>query len=66
MDSILRVIPIVIVAAIIIAVLVKNIRIVPQARAFIIERLGVYSTTWNVGLHFKVPFIERVVKQVSL
>ena len=66
MDSILRVIPIVIVAAIIIAVLIKNIRIVPQARAFIIERLGVYSTTWNVGLHFKVPFIERVVKQVSL
>ncbi|MCR4935435.1 MAG: SPFH/Band 7/PHB domain protein [Oscillospiraceae bacterium] len=58
--------PIAIVAVILILVLVKNIRVVPQARAFIIERLGVYSATWNVGLHFKVPFIERVVKQVSL
>ena len=58
--------PIAIVAVILILILVKNIRVVPQARAFIIERLGVYSSTWNVGLHFKVPFIERVVKQVSL
>ena len=59
-------IAIVILAIIILIILVKNIRIVQQARAFVIERLGAYSTTWGVGLHFKVPFIERVAKGVSL
>ncbi len=54
------------VALIIIIILVKNIRIVQQAKAFVIERLGVYSSTWGVGLHFKIPFIERVAKVVSL
>ena len=43
-----------------------NIRIVPQAHAFVIERLGKYKTTWNAGLHIKTPFIERVVGTVSL
>ena len=56
----------VVVVILILVILVKNIRVVPQAKAFIIERLGAYSTTWNVGLHLKVPFIERVAKQVSL
>ena len=55
-----------VVVILIIVILVKNIRIVPQAKAFVIERLGAYSATWNVGLHLKVPFIERVAKQVSL
>ena len=55
-----------VVALIILIILIKNIRVVQQARAFVIERLGAYSTTWNVGLHFKVPFIERVAKIVSL
>ena len=50
----------------IVIILIKNIRVVQQARAFVIERLGAYSATWNVGLHFKVPFIERVAKIVSL
>ena len=50
----------------VIIIIIKNIRVVPQAKAFIIERLGAYSTTWNVGLHLKVPFIERVAKTVSL
>ena len=50
----------------IIVVLVRNIRIVQQAKAFVVERLGAYKTTWNVGIHFKVPFIERVAKVVSL
>ena len=59
-------IAIVILAIIILIILVKHIRIVQQARAFVIERLGAYSTTWGVGLHFKVPFIERVAKVVSL
>ena len=50
----------------VIAVLVKNIRVVQQAKAMVVERLGAYQTTWNVGLHFKIPFIERVAKVVSL
>jgi len=54
------------IAAILIFVLIKNIRVVQQARAFVIERLGAYSTTWKVGLHIKIPFIERVAKVVSL
>lgn len=49
-----------------IAILVKNIRIVQQAKAYVVERLGAYQTTWTVGLHFKIPFIERVAKIVSL
>ena len=47
-------------------ILVRNIRIVPQAQAYVITRLGAYKTTWGVGLHFKIPFFERVVKKVSL
>ena len=54
------------VALIIIVILVRCIRVVQQARAYVIERLGAYRTTWNVGLHFKLPFIERVAKVVSL
>ncbi len=46
--------------------IVPNVRIVPQAKAFIIERLGGYHSTWQVGLHIKVPFIDRVVNRVSL
>ena len=59
-------IPILIILVLAIAVLVKNIRVVPQARAMVVERLGAYKGTWGVGLHFKVPFIERVAKTVSL
>ena len=51
---------------IVIAILIKNIRVVQQAKAYVIERLGAYQTTWEVGLHFKIPFIERVAKVVSL
>ncbi len=49
-----------------ILVLVKNIRIVQQAKAVVVERLGAYQTTWGVGIHFKIPFIERAAKTVSL
>ena len=45
---------------------IANIKIVPQAHAFIIERLGGYSETWNVGLHIKIPFIDRIAKKVNL
>ena len=51
---------------IILLILVSCIRIVPQARAMVVERLGAYLETWNVGIHFKVPFIDRVAKRVLL
>jgi regulator of protease activity HflC (stomatin/prohibitin superfamily) len=47
-------------------IIIRNIRIVPQAHAFVLERLGAYLTTWNVGLHLKVPFIDRISKVVSI
>ncbi len=59
------IVPIVL-AFIVFLVLVRNIRVVPQANAYVIERLGAYSTTWHVGLHFKIPFIETISKKVSL
>lgn len=52
--------------ALILILVVSNIHIVPQAYAFIMERLGAYYGTWDVGLHVKVPFVDRVVKRVSL
>ena len=53
-------------AVLVLLVLVMNIRVVQQAKAVVIERLGAYQTTWGVGLHFKIPFIERAAKTVSL
>lgn len=47
-------------------ILASCIRIVPQAQAFIVERLGGYQSTWEVGMHFKMPFIDRVAKRVNL
>ena len=55
-----------ILAVILLLILVKNIHIVQQSRAYVIERLGAFQTVWEVGLHFKIPFIERVAKKVSL
>ncbi len=55
-----------VVVILVIIVLIRNIRVVQQARAFVVERLGAYHATWNVGLHFKIPFIERIAKVVSL
>ena len=51
---------------IVIVILATNVRIVPQACAYVIERLGGYDTTWGVGLHFKIPFLDRVAKKVNL
>lgn len=51
---------------IILLVLVSNIKVVPQAQAYILERLGGYQATWGVGLHVKIPFIDRVAKKVPL
>lgn len=47
-------------------ILASCIRIVPQAHAVVLERLGAYRATWNTGIHFKVPFIERVARRVNL
>lgn len=55
-----------IVLLIIAALLATNIRIVPQAQAFVVERLGAYKETWQVGLHFKLPLVDRVARRVSL
>ncbi|MDO5303805.1 MAG: stomatin-like protein [Clostridia bacterium] len=56
----------VILVLILIALIATNIRIVPQARAYVIERLGAYNGTWQVGLHFKIPLIDKVARKVSL
>ena len=60
------IIPILAVVALILAILILNIKIVPQSKAYVIERLGAYSVTWQTGFHFKIPVIERVAKIVSL
>ena len=53
------------VAVLLMILIITNIRIVPQSNAFVIERLGGYHGTWNVGLHVKMPFIDRIAKKVS-
>ncbi|MGM9650698.1 MAG: SPFH domain-containing protein [Faecousia sp.] len=61
--------PYVILGAIVLIVLIfflKNVQVVKQSHAYVIERLGAFSSVWNVGLHVKVPFIDRVAKKVSL
>lgn len=55
-----------IVAALLIVIVIANIKIVPQARACVVERLGRYLTTWETGVHFKFPFIDRIAKNVIL
>ena len=54
------------IGVIILILLITNIQVVQQSRAFVVERLGAYQTTWGVGVHIKVPFIDRVAKRVSL
>ena len=56
----------VILGIIVILILIANIQVVPQAKAYVIERLGAYSATWTVGLHFKIPFLERIAKKITL
>lgn len=48
------------------AIIVANIKIVPQAHAFVIERLGTYAATWETGLHVKVPFVDRIARKVTM
>lgn len=56
----------IVLAILLIAFLASNIVIVPQAKAYIVERLGTYKCTWSTGLHFKVPLFERVARKVTL
>ncbi len=51
---------------IVIAVCVSCVNIVPQARAYVVERLGAYHTTWQTGIHIRLPFVERIAKKISL
>lgn len=53
-------------AVIVIVILISNISVVPQAHAYVIERLGAYHNTWATGLHFKIPFVDKISKKVSL
>ena len=64
--SILSYIIIGIIAFILLIIIIRNIKVVPQAHAFVIERLGAYHQTWGTGLHLKIPFIDRIAKKVSL
>ena len=59
-------IAIIILVILILAVIVSCIQIVQQSKAYVIERLGAFHSVWGVGMHFKLPFVERVVKKVSL
>ena len=54
------------VIALVIIIIIRNIKIVPQAQTYILERLGAYKETWEVGLHFKIPLIDRISNRVSI
>ena len=64
--GIIGIVVLVLIAVGLIALAVANIKIVPQSKAYVIERLGAYSQTWGTGIHFKIPFIERIAKIVSM
>ena len=53
----------VVVILLVLCIVASNVRVVQQSRAFVVERLGAYQTTWGVGVHIKVPFIDRVAKR---
>ncbi|MCR5655890.1 MAG: peptidase, partial [Butyrivibrio sp.] len=59
-------IAVIIIVVLLLVLVAANIKIVPQAHSYVVERLGAYKETWDVGLHIKVPFIDRVARQVDL
>ena len=59
-------IAVIVLIILLLVLIIRNIVIVQQSRAYVLERLGAFRTVWNVGLHIKIPFIERVAKKVSL
>jgi len=56
----------IIVVILLLVLIIRNIHVVQQSKAYVIERLGAFSAVWEVGMHFKIPFIEKVAKKVSL
>jgi len=64
--SVVPVVIVVVFLAIAIVVLISCVKIVPQGSAYVVERLGKYQTTWNTGMHFKIPFIEVIAKKLTL
>ncbi len=58
--------PFVILGIVVVLILISCIKVVPQAHAAVIERLGTYHDTWNTGVHFKIPFLDRMAKKISL
>ncbi|MBF1168366.1 MAG: SPFH/Band 7/PHB domain protein [[Eubacterium] sulci] len=66
MEEILKIFIGLIFIVIAVAVIASNVRIVPQAKSYVIERLGAYHQTWQVGLHFKIPLIDKIARKVSL
>lgn len=66
MEDFLGLIIIGIIVFIVLLVVISNIKIVPQAHAYVIERLGAYYATWDTGLHVKIPFLDKISKKVSL
>ena len=56
----------IVLAVFVLAVIISNIKVVPQAHAYVVERLGAFHASWGTGLHFKIPFLYRVAKKVSL
>lgn len=66
MENFFSIAAILILVALVLVLLIGNIHIVQQSKAYVVERLGAFHTVWNVGLHFKVPFLMRVAKKVSL
>ena len=55
-----------VVVAILFLIIISNIQVVQQSRAYVVERLGAFRSVWGVGLHLKVPFIDRIARRVSL
>ena len=66
MEGIVAFVAVVVLILLLLVLLISNIVIVQQSKAYVIERLGAFRAVWNVGLHIKIPFFERVVKKVSL
>ena len=66
MDGILGLIIFGIILFIVLVVVISNVKIVPQAHAYVVERLGAYNATWDTGLHVKIPFFDKISKKVSL
>ena len=66
MSTVAGIIIVSVIVLFILILIIRNIKIVPQAHAFVIERLGAYKATWETGLHLKVPFVDRISRKVSL